>query len=48
MNTVQEYIACLEELVESQRTALEKYHKLDERQRAEIKLCEKLIARTKR
>lgn len=44
MNAVQEYIACLEELVESQRTALEKYRKLDERQRAEIKLCEKLIA----
>lgn len=44
MNAVQEYVASLEELVESQRTALEKYRKLDESQRAEIKLCETLIA----
>lgn len=44
MNAVREYIASLEELVESQRMALEKYRKLDESQRAEIKLCETLIA----
>lgn len=44
MNAVLEYIACLEDQVESQRTALERYRKLDERQRAEIKLCDELIA----
>lgn len=44
MNAIQEYVACLRELVESQRAALEMYRKLDEGQRAEIKLCEKLIA----
>lgn len=44
MNAVQEYVACLEELIESQKTALEKYRELDKRQRAEIKLCENLIA----
>lgn len=44
MNAIQEYVACLREMVESQKTALEMYRKLDERQRAEIELCEKLIA----
>ena len=44
MNAVQEYVASLEELVESQRAALKMYRKLDESQRREIKLCETLIA----
>lgn len=44
MNAVQEYVASLEELVESQRAALEMYRKLDENQRAEIKLRETLMA----
>lgn len=44
MNAVQEYVDSLEELVETQRAALENYRKLDEGQRAEIKLCNMLIA----
>ena len=44
MNAVQEYVASLEELVKSQRAALEMYRKLDENQRAEIKQRETLMA----
>lgn len=44
MNAIQEYVVCLRELVESQRKTLEQYRKLDEHQRANIELCEKLIA----
>ena len=44
MNAIQEYVVSLRELVESQKTALEMYRKLDERQRAEIEVCERLIA----
>lgn len=44
MNAVQEHVASLEELVKTQRAALEQYRRLDENQRREIKLCEALIA----
>lgn len=44
MNEFQEYVASLEELVKTQRAALEQYRKLDENQRNEIELCETLIA----
>lgn len=44
MNAVQEHVASLEELVKTQRAALEMYRKLDENQRRKIKLCEALIA----
>lgn len=44
MNAVQEYVDSLETLVKTQKAALEQYRKLDESQRAEIKLCETLIA----
>lgn len=44
MNAVQEYVDSLETLVETQKAALEQYRKIDESQRAEIKLCKTLIA----
>lgn len=44
MNDIQEYIAQLEELVKTQRAALEQYRRLDENRRREIKLSETLIA----
>lgn len=44
MNAVQEYVESLETLVETQRAALEQYRKLDKSLRAEIEMCETLIA----
>lgn len=47
MNAVQEYVDCLEKLVETQRAELEQYRKINESQRAEIELGDTVIAACK-
>ena len=44
MNDIQEYIAQLEDLVKTQREVIEQYRKLDEGQKAQLKMHETLRA----